>query len=318
MCDGFGCGGMARAVSCRHLTIEYNAQYGSSFEIAGNCWMKHGSGIHGRQLGRFDSDVPNVHRFMRFDGLRRRKWTPKGESPFEQSCDYTTSQWGSYSAGPGGTLELIGKIRGAADHSRVSGKGTLIISENGYLTEGERSAFSITPGATVVLLQDARIGHETTQQQDVCKASVWVGGTLMIGMPDRPITHDMLFPVAGVLEDRISRNPAGSERTAGVSLLVSKPGRIAIYSADPAKARVIFKLHDSEKARQRGGRYGHPKGIVLDFAGQADLNGVVFDNILAGGIMASDDQRAKWKNVFYGDHNLAAPDKLYWNPEEKK
>jgi len=315
---GFGPGGMSRPVPCRHLTIERNAEYGSSFNIRGNLWMKHESGIRGRQLGRFDNDDPNMHRFMRFDGKRLNKNRGRGADRLKDSADYTTSQWGSYRTGPGATLEVIGQIRGAADHSRVCGAGTLIMSEGSYLTEGERSAFSIVPGVTLVLLQDARIGHETTMQQDICKASVWVGGTLMIGMPDRPITRDMLFPVAGVLTDKISREPPENQRTAGVSFLVGKQGRMVIHSVDPAKARVIFKMHDSEKAKTRGRRYGKPEGIVLDFVGKAELNGVVFDNVHEGGIMVSSEQRATWKNVFYGEHNLAEPEKLYWKPEASK
>lgn len=45
--------------------------------------------------------------------------------------------------------------------------------------------------------------------------------------------------------------------------------------------------------------------------GKAD--DMVFDNVLEGGIMVSAEQRAKWKNVFHGQHNLAEPDKLYWD-----
>ncbi len=310
---GYGPGGMSRPVPTRHVTIEYNAEYGSSFDVRGNMWMKHGSGIRGRQLGCFNNEEPNVHRFMRFDGKRLNKGGRRDAPPFVDSEDYTTSQWGSYQTGKDSTLEVIGKIRGAADHSRAHGAGTLIMSENSFLTEGERSAFSIVPGATVVLLQDARIGHETTMQQDICKASVWVAGTLMIGLPERPITRDMLFPVAGVTKGHISRDPAEGGRTAGVSFLLGKQGHMVIHSADPAKARVIFKLHDSEKAKARGKRYGNPQGIALYFAGKAELNGVVFDNCYEGGIMVSPETRATWKNVFYGEHNLAEADKLYWS-----
>jgi hypothetical protein len=72
-------------------------------------------------------------------------------------------------------------------------------------------------------------------------------------------------------------------------------------------------MHDSEKARENGKRYGNPKGIVLDFLGEAKLNGVVFDNILPDGLMVSPEQKATWKNVSYGEHNLAAPEKLNYD-----
>ena len=140
----------------------------------------------------------------------------------------------------------------------------------------------------------------------------------MGGLPDRPITRDMFFPVAGVAKDRISRDPSGSNRTSGVSLLVGEQGRLLTFSADPTKARLIFKMYDSEKAKARAklwGGWDSPPGIVLCFAGKTEFNGVVFDSCYEGGIMASPKTRASWKNVSYGKGNLAEPDKLYWNPK---
>ena len=163
-----------------------------------------------------------------------------------------------------------------------------------------------------MLLQDARISLETTATQ-LGKASVWVGGTLLIGTPRRPITRDMLFPVTGIEEEYIIRNPAGNIRTPGVSFLLGEEGRLVMHTADPTKARLIFRMHDSERAREQGKRWGDPQGIVLDFAGKAELDGVVFDNVLEEGLMVSPEQRAKWKNVSYGKNNLAEPDKLYYD-----
>ena len=133
----------------------------------------------------------------------------------------------------------------------------------------------------------------------------------------RPITRDMLFPVTGIEEQYISRQPAGGIRTPGVSFLVGEKGRLVLHTADPTKARLVFKMHDSEKAKAAGKKYGNPKGIVLAFFGKAELNGVVFDNVLEGGIMVSPETRATWKNVSYGKDNLAEPEKLYWNLKAK-
>ncbi len=227
------------------------------------------------------------------------------------AADCPISQWGCYQTGPDGTLELVGTNR-VNDQFRIAGEGKLIISEDSSLAPGPRACFAIQPEATVVLLQDACISYETTASQ-LGKASVWAGGTLAIGTPQRPITRDMLFPVTGIEEDFIIRNPAGNIRTPGVSFLLGEEGRLVVHTADPTKARLVFKMHDSEKARERGKRWGDPQGIVLDFAGKAELNGVVFDNVLAEGLMVSPEQRAKWKNVFFGENNLAEPDQLYYD-----
>jgi hypothetical protein len=301
----------------RHMTIEENAFFHLTYELRGNLWMKDGSGMQAPWFGKYDNRAPGVHRFLRFDGMRMVRSDREIREPHRvEPTDARLSQWGAYGTAPGGTLEIIGKNQ-VNDQFRIFGEGRLIISENSYLAPALRASFSILPEATVVLLQDASINYETIAKQNG-SASVWVGGTLMIGTPDRPITRDMLFAVCGVEEELIERQAAGGLRTPGVSLLVSKEGRLVMHSADPTKARLVFKMHDSEKARQRGKQYGDPKGIVLDFEGQTELNGVVFDNILEGGIMVSPKQHAAWQNVFYGEHNLADPEKLYWDLEPKE
>jgi hypothetical protein len=299
----------------RHMTIENGAQFILTYTICGNLWMKDGSGMRAPWFGKYSNPEPGLHRFLRFDGMRLR--SPKRGEKTPQRVnpeDWRISQWGCYQAGPGGTLELIGKNH-VNDQFRVMGPGKVIISEGGYLSPGLRACFAIQPEATVILLQDASISVETTAKQEG-KASVWVGGTLMIGTPDRPITRDMLFPVVGVEEQYIIRKPAGGIRTPGVSFLVGPEGRLVMHTVDPTKARLIFKMHDSEKAKAAGKRYGNPKGTVLAFFGKSELDGVVFDNVLEGGIMVSPKQRAAWKNVSYGKGNLAEPEKLYWIPKQ--
>ncbi|NQU25858.1 MAG: hypothetical protein HQ567_31605, partial [Candidatus Nealsonbacteria bacterium] len=201
---------------CRHMTIESNSQFFLTYTVTGNLWMKDGSGMHAPWFGKYANPAPGVHRFLRFDGMRLRR-PGRGETAPQRvdPADWRISQWGCYQTAPEGTLEIIGKNH-VNDQFRVTGEGTLIISEGSYLSPGLRACFAIQPEATVVLLQDARISVETTAKQEG-KASVWVGGTLMIGTPQRPITRDMLFPVTGIEEKFIIREPAGGIRTPGVS-----------------------------------------------------------------------------------------------------
>jgi hypothetical protein len=300
----------------RHLTIESNAHFFLTYNIGGNLWMKDGSGMQAPWFGMYSNEAPGMHRFLRFDGMRLGR---PGRSEVPQrvdSAEQTISQWGRYQTGPGGTLEIIGTHM-VNDHFFVGGEGRMIMSEGSHLAPlAARAAFWIQPGGTVVMLQDARIGVESVAT-DRAAIPVLVSGTLEIGTPERPITRDMLFPLAGMEEEKISREPAENMRGSGVSLLVGKLGKIVIHSADPTKARVVFKMHDSERARKHGARWGDPKGIVLDFAGEAELNGVVFDNVLEGGLMATASQREGWQNLFYGEHNLAPREKLFWNPKKE-
>lgn len=300
---------------CRHMTVENNAHFFLTYSICGNVWMKDGSRMQAPWFGRYVNDTPNLHRFLRFDGMRIDRPRTREEVPARGH--FTISQWGQYRAATNATIELIGTNM-VTDQFSVGGEGTVIISENSHLAPGNRTAFAIMPGATVVLLQDARIGCETIATLGG-KASVWVGGTLVIGTPERPITRDMVFAVTGIDEKFISRRPAENIRCPGVSFLVGEKGRLVMYTVDPTTARLVFRMHNGEQARARGtgrGDFGSPKGIVLDFLGEAELNGVVFDNVLKDGLMVSREQRTTWKNVFYGTNNLAEPKELYWYFED--
>jgi len=190
---GHCAGGNESTPPNRHLTVEYNAMYGNTFNIQGNCWLKHGSTVIGQHRGNFLNDAPDLHRFARFDGHRISRG---GQSMIEDGLDCTIAQWGNLSAGEGGTLELIGRIRCAADRAGIGGRGTIIISEGSALSDGSRAVFWIGADSTVVLLQDAQFGFEGAMQAGGCTA-IGVGGTLMIGLPDRPIRKDMELALSG-------------------------------------------------------------------------------------------------------------------------
>jgi hypothetical protein len=303
---GWGAGSNEGAPPVRHLTVEQNASYGITFNVQGNLWMKHGSGLVGKHRGRYDTEKPNIHRFLRFDGDRMNR-----EGEFVKSDNATLSQWGHFCTGAGATVELIGRIRAAADRLYVFGKGMLIISEGSRLADGPRASIAIAPGATLALLQDARVGHATQMQRGGC-AAVSVDGTLLIGLPDKPIRKDMAFPICGIRKEQLAKVVGGGGmRAGGASLIVSKQGKFVIHSADPTKARVVFRTHDPAETVVRSRSYGPCDGLAFYFAGQAILNGVVFDNVLEGGISAPADIRKTWKNVSYGKNNLAESGKLH-------
>jgi len=310
----------------RHLTIERNACYATVHNLHGNLWMKDASGFNGltgSSGGEFASNRLGMHRFLRFDG-RRIPYRSRGSdaAPID-SRDVVLAQFGLFSAGRGGSLELIGKIRSAADRLSIGGPGRVIISQGSELHEGSRSALWVLDDGELVLLQDAFAGTEMTQQRPQCYASMIVGGTLRIGLPDKPITRDMLFPLSGIKKGLISRSPGFSVRSVGSSFVLGSQGRFVIHSADPKKARVIFTMHDSKRALARDASYRAKaprsrdlslwgaEGIGCHFAGATEIDGVMFDNIHPGGIVATPEARAKWKNVFYGKNNLAKPEKLH-------
>ena len=107
----------------------------------------------------------------------------------------------------------------------------MVISEGSELHEGSRSALWIKHGATLALLQDAFAGTEMTQQRPQCYASMIVGGTLMIGLPDKPIGRDMRFALSGIKKELINRSPGFSVRSTGSSFVLGQQGRFEIGRA---------------------------------------------------------------------------------------
>ncbi len=318
-----------RMPSYRHFTIEQNACTGLSRTLQGNLWMKHGSGFSGLGAefheggGRFANTKPGVHRFLRFDGKRIPYRQGDCHAALVDGREAAISQYGYFATGDGGTLELIGELRSAADRLSIAGTGTTIISEGSELLDGSRSALWVQHGATLALLQDAFAGTEMTQQRPQCYASMIVGGTLRIGLPDKPIRRDMRFALSGIRKDLVNHSPGLSVRSTGSSFVLGPQGLFAIHSADPKTARVIISMHDSKRALARDADYRakspkardkalwNPEGIVCYFAGRTEIDGVLFDKLYPGGIVVAPDARSKWKNVSYGRNNLAEPEELY-------
>ena len=91
-----------------------------------------------------------------------------------------------------------------------------------------------------------------------------------------------------------------------LSLILQPSGRIEVHSADPTKARLVFRWMGGA-----GERKTYDK-ISVVFSGKTQFNGVLFENINKGGILLADGNATRtWKNVFFGSNNDGKPDELY-------
>ena len=71
----------------------------------------------------------------------------------------------------------------------------------------------------------------------------------------------------------------------------------------------IVDKEDDEAILAKNG-IGHRIDMVI--LEDIQLNGVMFDHFLKGGIeLKNPDMRSSWKNVFYGEHNEGTPDELF-------
>jgi len=282
----------------RHLTVEANAFYNIAYWIGGNLWVKRGGNLRGWQIGGLgsgDADESH-HTFARFESK------------------IGLGHWCQIDTGEQGSLEVIGPCRGPADRVTLQ-RGTLIISRDSWLGDGVRSSFYTQPETTLILLQNAVAGSHRAYSSNHRYATLGIGGTLMIGTPEMPITADMTLPLQVYPRDNIEPGASPSERTSGASLVIGETGRLEVHNADPANITVTFTRR--EPGEEEKGWKEHknaPDGLAAVMRGEVHLKGVEFNGFYEGGIIVEPEQRADWEHIRFGPDNFAEPEQLFRAP----
>ena len=212
-----------------------------------------------------------------------------------------------------GSAEFIGNI--AISDEMYVAQGKLVIgadSEFRYNAISSKGVLEVFDGATLELQSGARVapnGHTGWGQYNT---SVYKGGTIQAGSPKRPIKKDAFF-LLGIAKGKPNSRKAG--------FYAANESMIRVYSADPARARLVFssitnRPHFYDRGLRNLGTpnkkaQGNQYGIELFLAGKMDLNGVMFDYVRRGGLQLQDRSVVKkWKNVFYGSHNAGSKETL--------
>ena len=172
----------------------------------------------------------------------------------------------------------------------------------------------IFPGAELVLLSGATLGKTANQSMNL---DVVVGGTLRAGLPERPLAEDCFLG--------LSYKPKGEggnyasfatdARADDRGMVVLEGGGIQVHSVDPAKARLVIHWHglvDEEDDNEILSKGGTPHRIEIVILEDVQLDGVLFDHFLTGGIELGNPEIAStWKNIFFGKHNEGPPGSLF-------
>lgn len=329
-----------KGIALRHLTVEANGSYQIRYTVTGNLWVKDGAKLgKGTQDGGFGGGDANKHTFARFCNYHEfpsADWEgPRW--PYAPSI----SHWVFIDTGEKGSLEVIGLSGGAGDRLTVM-RGELIVGEDCYIGNGNRGSFYNMKGTKVILLDGARIGCPDPLMSGSggkMMGTYGISGTLMFGTPDRPLTRDLSFGGCYYKNDLVTPDARASQRSHGATFVLSESGAMVVHSADPTKARVIFKPRSKDlpvsqytldrslwKYTVRRGKTGFPPkpelwehvtdrtGVAAVFKGQTDFNGVVFDGFYKGGIIVDPNARKQWKNVNFGDQNHGTPEELFKAP----
>jgi hypothetical protein len=272
-------------LKARHITIGRNVRLTTkSLILEGNIWVRESGGLRCRN--------------PKFGGGRGT--FARNDSDLVQfKMPHCTKQ-------PDASVEFLGPW-GNADGLYVA-SGTMVIGPDSTFYAGVRHQNTVCPKARLVILSGATY---TTARPKTTEYDLDVFGDVLAGTPDRPLVKDAQFSLSFKSRGTIERRgrPWGEKDDCG--LLLRPGGRIAVHSADPKHARLVFRLRpprDKKNPREK------PLGdeICLTLLGKTELNGVEFDNVRRGGIRLADpDVRKQWKNVFFGKGNKTPPDELF-------
>ena len=170
--------------------------------------------------------------------------------------------------------------------------GTLIVGPGAHYLSGNRHQNSVGPKGSMAVLSGATF---TTWKVKPWAYDIDLFGQLLIGTPERPLTKDVLF--------LLNTKPRDNGRTGpnDRSLQTRPESTFAVHSSDPTKARLVIRLFDAgAEPAVTTAKAGSGK---LDFRllGALKLDGVLFEDVAAGGIQLPDPAVGKtWKLVEFG------------------
>jgi len=273
-------------ISVRHLTLGRGVQVLlANMTVTGNIWVRQGFIWNNQDIieiyWKGDGDV-----FARNDGKRVAM-----KQPAIRKLN-------------GASVETVGPWECDDGLNVYSGK--LIIGPDSSWWTGDRHLNTVCSRGSLILMSGAVL-------QTYVEMTRWwdleVFGELLAGTPDRPLEKDAVFPLSFKSRGRLQfqGKSYGDDRDSG--LMLRPKARMAVYSADPAKARLVFRQWRKEGSRDPPA--GHQK-VQIMLLGNTELNGVVFDDFDLGGIEMGDPAvRSQWKNVFFGKNNAGTPDALF-------
>lgn len=254
--------------------------------IVGNLWQFDGPGGFHIMEPRW---VGNKHAFARSENRR----TPGFKIPSVNKTE-------------GASVEFLG-FWNNADGWNVN-NGVMILGPDVIFLGGDRHILCVEESGTLIMMSGATF--QLTQRRNMWR-DLYIKGKFLAGTPDRPLTRDAII----YLNDKTGGQVTPNSYKGGMLLLPQ--GSMAVNSADPTKARLVFALAKYPlpgNAKEQSKRKESEKPGKIDMAlyGKADFNGVEFNDVRTGGIEITDPAiRAGWKNVFYGTNNAGEPDTLF-------
>lgn len=297
----------AGRIECRHLTLQEGAEWFASkvpATIHGSLDIGPGARIYFQPL----TFAGGKHTFCRnvntFD-------TMKGERMY-------LGPWVMVEKTGGASIEFLGHV--ASGDELKFNEGVAIVGEDSWLTAGPASIQIVGPEATLEVQSGGRFTKRRNAGHD--NPDILVQGTLRGGSPERPLAAHAWVGVStkanetqqkGFEPERgsyrrgpnkyTSRFIANDGSLAAVGMIVEPGGRLEVHSVDPQRARLNIIHH---------GFGGDPAlGIKILLLGEVRADGLGFDHVAAGGLLAPDPAALSGADIAYGPNVAGAPDTLW-------
>ena len=198
--------------------------------------------------------------------------------------------------------------------------GQFIVGPGTAFQHADRFSLAVYPEGALVVLSGATYEARGNHYQN---NDIVVHGKFLAGTAQRPLTADctvgLSFKAKGKGKDSGSAGVKAS-KIDDVGLLLMPKAVLAVHSSGPAKARLVFRWHRNPQAtfawgadrREGPGKGGEPTdiaamqhGICMRLFGEANLDGVVFNDVIEGGIQLTDPAAVRqWRNVSLGQGNF--------------
>ena len=304
----------SRSNQVRHVVIEENAElmggHRNELEVWGNVDVKAGGWIHFISI-RGDKDTYFNIEESKFpgNGLVYRHCSKK--LPKSKCCNSQISHKFQICKIGTKSVEFLSNV-GVSDEVMLQHGKCIISGDFRFSGATNKGAFEVYDGGILEIQSGGRIGSLcSTNAKKVYNINVYRNGVIQAGSPDRPLTSDAYLALG-----------YANNKQPGVSGLYMALGSfMRVYSSNPKSARLVVTSTSSVKGFTDGqGRNMYKasqkakgtNGIALQLAGDVQLDGVMFDYVMAGGIALHDPRMAKtWKNVTFGKNNAGSKAKLF-------
>ena len=186
--------------------------------------------------------------------------------------------------------------------------GVMILGPDVTFLGGDRHIMNVEEAGTLIMMSGSTF--QLTNPRNMWR-DIYIKGKFLAGTSDRPLTKDATI----YLNDKTGGQVVPDHYKGG--MILCPQGSMAVNSADPTKARLVFalaKYPPPGNAKEQAKRNESEKTGKIDMAlyGKVDFNGVEFNDVRTGGIeITGQAVRAGWKNVFYGKDNAGAPDTCF-------